>query len=167
MYILKSKISNVIAIVSIFAVSICLFSNDAFAQAPQQQQEQEVRTDFDDEELEGFAEIAQEVQMVQQQHQQEINNAIEEEGISVERFNEMFQAMQNPEVALEATPEEEEAFDEAMAKVYEAEEALEEKVAETVEEGGLTMEEYNEIMTAYQQDPEIQERINELLRQQQ
>jgi len=165
MFITKGKISNMLSIITVFAVAICLFGGNAYAQMPQQPQQQEVRTDFTDEELEKFVEAAQEVMTIQQQIQQEMMAGIESEGLTVDEFNQMFEAMQDPEIEVEATPEEQEAFDNAMEIVNEVQQSAEQEVGEAVEDAGLNFEKYDQIMMAYQQDPEIQERINELMQQ--
>ncbi len=154
----KSKIHNLLAFLFVFAF--------VFSAAAQQQQmpEREVRTDFSDEELEMFAEAAQEVQVIQQQNQQNMVEAIEGEGLTVEEFNQMFEAMQNPEAEMEATAEEEEAFDNAMQAINRVQEEGDREVQEAIEGAGLSYQEYEEIMMAYQQDPEIQQRVNELMR---
>ncbi len=163
MFKLKKKVNSVSVIISVFAIAFCFLAGNVYAQMPQQPQQQEVRTDFTDEELEKFVTAAQEVMAIQQQTSQQVHESIEEEGLTVQEFQQMFQAMQDPQTEFEATAEEEQAFDNAMQKVSEIQQGADERSMQAVEDAGLSYQEYEEIMTAYQQSPEVQQRVNELM----
>ena len=163
MFKLKSKINRTLMIFSILAVAFCFISGNAYAQMPQQPQQQEVRTDFTDDELGKFVEAAQKVMAIQQQINHDVTEGIESEGLTVEQFQNMFNAMQDPQRELDATEEEQQAFDRAMQKVNDVQQEADTKVMQAVEDAGLSNQEYEEIMTAYQQDPEVQQRVNALL----
>lgn len=168
MIISKNRTNNILSILATFAITLCVFSNNIYAQQQQQfqQQQEEVRTDFSEEKLQNFVEVAQNVMIVQQESQQNMVSGIEDEGLTVEEFNQMFESMQNPETEVEATAEEQEAFDKAMENVNVVQQEADEDIIEIIEEGGLTQQEYEEIMMAYQQDPELQQKVNELMQQQ-
>ncbi len=159
----KSKIKNVSSVIAVFAVIFCLFSDNIYGQEPIRLERQEARTDFTDEELEMFVKAAQDVMAIQQKTNHEMVEGIEGEGLTVEEFNHMFNAMQDPQAEMEATEEEKQAFDRALQKVSEVQEAADEEVTQAIEDAGLQYQEYEEIMTAYQQDPEVQQRVNEML----
>jgi len=152
------KVFSLFIVVSIATSFVC-----AQQQHMQQPAQQEIETDFSDNELEKFAEAAQEAQMVQQENQQEMMQAIEDEGITVQEFNQIFEATQNPEVDADITPEQEQAFNTAMQKINELQHEGDESIIEAIEDTGLTFEKYEQIMNAYRQDPEIQERVNQYL----
>ncbi len=163
MFITQSKIRSASSFIAVFAVIFCLFANNVYGQEPIRLERQEARTDFTDQELEMFVKAAQDVMAIQQQTNHEMVEGIEGEGLTVEEFNHMFNAMQDPQTEIDATEEEKQAFDRALQKVSEVQEAADEQVMQAVEDAGLQYHEYEEIMTAYQQDPEVQQRVNEML----
>ncbi len=119
---------------------------------------------FSDEKLEKFANAVTQVINLQQQGQTEMIEAIEENGLTVERFNEInMQAQQMPLEDIEASEEEMENFQLANQAVERVQMQLEEVLIGTIEEEGLTIEKYEEIMGEYQQNPELQQRIQELM----
>ncbi len=119
---------------------------------------------FSDEELEKFANAVTQVINLQQQGQTEMIEAIEDNDLTVQRFNEInMQAQQMPLEEVEATDEEMENFENANQAVERVQMQLEEILIGTIEEEGLTLEKYEEIMTEYQQNPELQQRIQELM----
>lgn len=120
--------------------------------------------DFSDQELQSFADAVVEVMAIQQQGQGEMIEVIEEKEMTVERFNEInMQAQQVELEEIELEDGEMEVFLELLAKIEEIQIGLEEVLIESIEENGLTIEKYEEIMTAYQQDPELQQRVQQLL----
>ncbi len=163
MFTSKGKIKDLSMIISVFTVIFCLLSGNIYGQEPVRLERQETRTDYSDEELQMFVTAAQDVMAIQQQSQHEMVAEIEEEGLTIEEFNQIFNAMQDPQAEVEATEEERQSFDRAMQRVNDLQVKTDEKIMGAIEESGLDYEEYEEIMTAYQQDPELQQRINEML----
>ncbi len=119
---------------------------------------------FTDEELEKFAGAVMQVMTIQQEGQGEMIGIIEEHGMTVERFNEiMMQAQEMPLEQVEATEEEKETYLEVIEKIDEIQIGLEEELVEAIEEEGLSIEKYEEIMQEYQQNPELQQLIQQML----
>ncbi len=119
---------------------------------------------FSDEELQQFANAVVQVISIQQEGQNEMIAAIEEHELSVQRFNEInMQAQQMPLEEVEATEEELENFEKASETVEEVQIQLEGVLIGTIEEEGLSIEKYEEIMAEYQQNPELQQRIQEMM----
>ncbi|MFP4090163.1 MAG: DUF4168 domain-containing protein [Cyclobacteriaceae bacterium] len=125
-----------------------------------------MKTDFSDEELKNFISVNEEVVKVQQEAEQEMMQVIDsEDGITVERFNEIAQAQQNPDMEVNIGDEEMMAFRNAAQKVMDVQRETEAEVAEVVEEEGMAFEDYRQIMMAYQQDPELQQRIQSMIQE--
>jgi len=119
---------------------------------------------FSDEMLQNFANAVVQVISIQQQGQNEMIEAIEETDMTVQRFNEInMQAQQMPLEDIEASEEELENFQKANEAVEEVQIELEEILIGTIEEEGLSIEKYEEIMAEYQQNPELQQRVQELM----
>ena len=119
---------------------------------------------FSDEELEKFAGAVMQVMTIQQQGQAEMIEIIEDHGMTVERFNEiMMQTQEMPLEQVEATEEEKETYLEVIEKIDEIQIGLEAELIEAIEEEGLDIEKYEEIMQEYQQNPELQQLIQQML----
>ena len=119
---------------------------------------------FTDRELQGFANAVVQVISIQQQGQTLMISAIEEEDMTVQRFNEIM--IQTQEVALEDIGLSQEEMDQYLKVAGEIEKIqidLETVLIETIEEEGLSLDKYEEIMTEYQQNEALQQRIHELV----
>ncbi len=121
---------------------------------------------FTDEELELFVEAVQQIMPLNQISQMQMMGELEDQEISVEKFNEINQALETG-MEPDATQDEMDAFNIAMDNIEEIQVEFEEILKETIEETGLSFERYEEIIMAYEEEPELQERIHELLEQQQ
>ena len=119
---------------------------------------------FTDDELEKFAGAVMQVMTIQQEGQAEMMGIIEEHGMTVERFNEiMMQTQEMPLEQVEATEEEKETYLEVIEQIDEIQIGLEAELIEAIEEEGLSIEKYEEIMEEYQQNPELQQLIQQML----
>ncbi len=127
-------------------------SGQLLAQSPQQ-----TRTDFSDGELENFVEVVK----VQQKGQLEMAEAIQSEGLDVNAFNQILQAKQDPEA--EVSKEDEVKFRAASQKVKAIQQGLQSKVMKKINDTGLGMNTYTQIAQAYQQDAEVQKKVNTIL----
>ncbi len=119
---------------------------------------------FTDKELQSFANAVVQVISIQQQGQAQMIASIQEEEMTVQRFNEIM--LQTQEIALEEIGLSEEELEQYLKVAGEIEKIqieLEAILIESIEEEGLSIEKYEEIMMEYQQNPELQERIQELV----
>ncbi|MCC9134835.1 DUF4168 domain-containing protein [Pontibacter silvestris] len=156
---------------STLVIAAMCFGHTAFSQetaTPQQDETQQQQGDqkFTDTELEQFIEANKKATTIQKENQQEMISAIEGENLTVDRFNEIAKAHQQQKTdELGATPEEMASFNKAAQQVVEMQPAAKEEVEQAVQEEGLTMEKYEEILTAFNQDPEVKTRVQQLLNQ--
>ncbi len=119
---------------------------------------------FSDDELKYFANAVVQVISIQQQGQMQMVEQIEAHEMSVQRFNELYmQAQQMPIDDLEVEGEEKESFLEIVDEIENIQMQLESVLVSTIEEEGLSVEQYESIMTEYQQNPELQEKIQQLM----
>jgi len=151
------------------SAGLCLFfvfllTAGAYAQG----QPQPMQTDYSDEELALFIEANKEAVKVQQAAEQKMMQAIEEtDGINVERFNEIAVAQQNPDAEVELSDEEKMAFQNAAQEVMKVQRETQAEIAEAVKSEGMEFNDYRQIMMAYQQSPELQEKIRNIVEDQQ
>lgn len=157
MPILKKKTIN-LSFIAIIMFTMCI-GTAALAQVPQQ----EIKEDFKDKELESFVKANQKVNSIQAESETKMMKAIEEENLSVDRFNEILAAQQDPQKGNDATAEEMSAFNSAAQAIMQKRQEMEVKMSKTIEEEGIDLDTYNMIMYAYQQSPKVQERVHQLL----
>lgn len=170
--------------VIVIALSFIACQNDSSMDQAQQQQQQEqpqdpmaeqtqpefnqdqaAEVDLSDEEMEQFVEAIVKAQELQMESQEEMMDIVEGEGISVEMYNQITQAQQmgQSEEDIDASAEDMQNYNNALEKIMEVEERLEPQMVEAIEETGMDMERYQEINMAVQQDPELQQRIQQEL----
>ncbi|EMR01638.1 hypothetical protein [Cesiribacter andamanensis] len=153
-------------------LSLSMFlSFAAFAQVPQQpsqppQPNQEINETISDADLVTFVDVYVQVVEMQQEIEMAMMQAIEEENLALERFNEILQARQNQQSAeqIGASAEEMASFNNAAQKIMSVQQDAQLQMQEVIEEE-LGLEKYERIVLAYQQSPEVQEKVNSILQQ--
>lgn len=146
---------------TIFVLSFFLFAGlGVMAQMPQQQP-QDVKTDYSDEELKNFAMAVTKVMAIQEEGQAQMMTVIENNDITVDRFNEMLmQGQQEGQANIDATEEELMAFTNSMNEVQALQMQMQQQMMEAITEENLQVDQYQGIMQAYEVSPEIKEKID-------
>lgn len=152
-------ISKTFALLSLIA--IFFFIGTATLNA--QQMQQQLKTDYTDDELEQFVETVLEVMPLQNESEEKMIGEIEDRGLTVEQFNEILSQLENPQVEVTASEEEVKAFEEAIEEVQNIQMNYQMRINSVIEDNDMTMEEYEMIVMAYQQDRQLQERIDQLI----
>lgn len=134
-----------------FSLTLLLGSITLFAQ------------DISDTQLAQFADAYINVQMQNQEAQQEMITIIEDEGLDVERFSAIQEANMNPNQESDASAEEIEKHEKAIKKLDELQPKLEQKAIAGIEATGITMEQYQSIAAAIQQDQDLQQKLQTIL----
>jgi hypothetical protein len=147
----------------ILLIIFIISGTGALIQAQMMQQQQEVDTNVSDDELKNFASALQKVQIVQKASQEKMIKALEDEDITVERYNEIYTAQQDPEQEVKANKEEMANFNSASEKIEEIQTKTNTKIQKEIKEDGLTVKRYQEIMTVMQQDQELQMKLQQYL----
>ncbi|MFD2999693.1 DUF4168 domain-containing protein [Pontibacter toksunensis] len=129
--------------------------------------QQGVQQNFSDADLKQFADASNRLMAVQQEGEKTMLGILQEEKLSIDKFNEMAQAHQQQKLAeVSATPEEMAAFNKAAQRMMEMQPAMQKEVETAIQKDGMTLQKYEQIMMAYRQDPALQERINKMMGQQ-
>ncbi|WP_159786302.1 DUF4168 domain-containing protein [Sodalinema gerasimenkoae] len=136
--------------------------------APQPQPEgmQEApQMDVSETDLERFAIAIQQIQAIEQQAQAQMVEVIEAQGLSIERFNEIAQSQQDPELQAQVDVSNEEAqiFEQAVERISGIRQEAEMEMETAVQQEGLDVQEFNMISQAVQQDPSLQQQVMEML----
>ncbi len=119
--------------------------------------------EISDKELKKFADAYQEVQMANQNSQQEMIKAVEDSDLTVEKFNEINQAEQNPNKEVDASADDLKKYESAMQSVEAIQAQVQKTVESKIKEIGLSMERFQQISTLVQTDEELQQRLTALM----
>ena len=143
----------------------------AVAQEPVQQapvQTQEVKEDFEEEELNCFLNASSKINEIQMEAQGEMMKIVENEGLSVEKFNQIAETQQAPDSsATQPDPKEVESFQKAAEKITGMQQTVEGKMVKAVEDEGLEVETYMQIAQAYQTSPKLKGVLDEMMKEKQ
>lgn len=134
-------------------------------QMPPQQQNLPTSSDVSDEELTKLGDAAEALEPIQMETQEKVRTAVEEEDLSFQRFQQMMMAMQNPQMAQQVniTDEEKSKIQALQPTLMQIQTEARQQMSETVQENGLTMQRYQQIIMGAQQDQELMSRVQEEL----
>lgn len=137
----------------------------AFAQMPQQTVQPADPESVTDTEMEQFAGVFVELQTMNQQIQQEMVTAVQEEGIEVQRFNEIMNAQQDPNKEVDATEEELELFAAAGQAIQQIQQSAQQDMQKVITDSELSLPRYQAIMAAMQNNADLQQRLQKQIQQ--
>ncbi|MFO7977025.1 MAG: DUF4168 domain-containing protein [Bacteroidales bacterium] len=119
--------------------------------------------EYNDDELKKFANVVVEVISIQQQGQMQMISIIEDHEMSIQRFNEiMVESQEKPLEEIQGTEQEKEVFADISVQIMEVQEELNDQIIKKIEDNDMALERYEQILQAYQQSPELQERVKNL-----
>lgn len=119
--------------------------------------------DISDQELKQFANAFQQVRMINQSSQQKMIKAVQDEDLTVERFNLINQAEQNPNKEVEATDDELKKYKTAMQSVEALQAEVQKQLESKIKESGLTVERFQQISNLVRSDKSLQQRLTALM----
>lgn len=137
----------------------------AWAQDTVPQPSAGIREDFSDDELKSFVQANEKVMAIQMQAEQSMIEAIENEGLTVDRFHQILEQQRDPQRGTETSEEELKSFNNAAQVILQENAKVEAEMTTTIEEQGIDIETYKQIMLAYQQSPAVQSRVNGLVKE--
>lgn len=152
----------------IATVAILISTTGLFAQMQQQAPQMPdllTSAEVSDDEITKLVSTIFDLEPIQIQAQEQIQEALESENITIERFQQMMMAMQNPQLAdqINITEEEMSKLQTIQPALVEIQGDADRDMVEKIEENGFTIERYRSIVMGAQQDPELMARIEALL----
>jgi hypothetical protein len=139
-------------------------ATSALAQEPAEQPSVQARADFSDDELKSFVKASKKITSIQMETEQKMVQAIENEGLTVDRFHQILEQQRNPDTsATETSANELKSFNNAAQAIIRENKKVEEKMAASIEEEGIDVATFNQIMVAYQQNTGIQRRVDQMI----
>lgn len=136
-------------------------------QQAQQGQDQGQDVDVDDDELEQFANVFQDVQKINQDAQDKMIKKIEDQGLDVERYQELRSADSNPDSDVDASDEELEKKEKIDDAIEDMEPKLQKEQTDIIEKSDMDMDRYQEIAMALRSDQDLQQKFQSILMEQQ
>ncbi|MBN1769175.1 MAG: DUF4168 domain-containing protein [Prolixibacteraceae bacterium] len=116
-------------------------------------------------ELKNFASAYLKVQELSQESQNDMVDVVQDEGMEVQRYNAIMQSMQDSSKEITIRDEEINAVETINKQLQKIEEATNEKMQKSIKDNDLSVNRYQEIMASVQNDPELQEKLQEYLQQ--
>jgi hypothetical protein len=118
-----------------------------------------------DKELRQFLSAAMHVQVISQQSQQDMVTAVEQGGMKAERFSEIQQAEMDPAIKIDLSIGEKKQFETASREIEKIQDLAMQKIVERITAAGLSENRYQEIISAVQNTPALQEKLQAIQEQ--
>ncbi|MCC5936013.1 MAG: DUF4168 domain-containing protein [Lunatimonas sp.] len=154
-------------LVNVFSFSMIMTLVVAFSASAQQlpnPQQAPLKEDFSDAEIEKFVAINMEMIPVQQAAEAKMVAAIEEHGLEMQRFQQLFQAQQQGNITdVSEDPQEIAKFNEAGQQIMKVQEETNLEIQEMIVQSEMELQTFQEISMAYQQSPKIKEKVDRII----
>lgn len=147
---------------TVLVLFVTFLSGLSFAQAQTTIKAPE-QENVSDAELEKFATAFQGVQQENQKAQEKMVTIISEKGMKVERFSAIQKATTNPNQKVDATEEEMKTLDEIMVEIKNIQPSIETKMEKAVANSGISVDRYQAIGAALQQNKILQQRFQNIM----
>jgi hypothetical protein len=120
------------------------------------------QTDVSDAELKKFASVQKHIQTIDMNAQQEMVTAVQEGGLSVERFNEIVEAQNDPAKTADPSEKEMNKVESTMKEIETIQTDAQQKMVKKIQDEGLTVQRFREIAATIQNSPELQQKLQNL-----
>jgi hypothetical protein len=130
----------------------------AASQLPTEFQISQAQNNVSPQELQQFASVLPSLQQIFQTGEQRSLQVIEQSGLTVERYQELSQGQQQP-----TSPEEQQSFNQAASQINMIEDQTTSQQEEVLRAGGIEPNRFNEIVAAIQQDPALQQQLQQMM----
>ncbi|MFP4415640.1 MAG: DUF4168 domain-containing protein [Chitinivibrionales bacterium] len=116
-----------------------------------------------DQDLQTFLNINMRMLKLQEQAMQQVEQYIQEQGMTPQRYGEIAAEENNPQTQSDATEEELETAEKISEHVQQVNMELEQQAETIVQEEGLTMQQYQTLGSTIEQSPDLQQKLNEMM----
>jgi hypothetical protein len=117
------------------------------------------------EELKKFASATKQLLAIVNDTESQMVQAVEKQGLSQTRFNEIYQSKQNPNAkpATQITSKEEASYKQAVTQLTQLQKDAQTKMDQVVQAQGLPMDRFNQIFAAVQKDPQLKQEVRKMI----
>ncbi|MAN03618.1 MAG: hypothetical protein CMI36_14690 [Owenweeksia sp.] len=138
-------------------------SNTALAQTDSVEVTSDATAQYSDALLASFGRVHEKAETIQRQYRQEMIKAVEETGLSADKFSGMLNYKKDvTSDASDYTSEEKKAFMQAMKSIVEIQDEMNSEVKKLIEATGLTLHQYNSMAGKYAQSREMRRQVRSL-----
>lgn len=140
-------------------------------QGTQGQGSQAPQVDPDSEEFERFADAFAEVEQIQEEVNQEVQQLISDSPLNEERFQAIHQQMQGAggqqgsdgqSSGSDVSEQEQTQYENLLSEIQSTQQSFQEEMISEVESSDLTVQRFNQIMVAIQNNPDLREELDQL-----
>lgn len=117
------------------------------------------------EELQKFSKVVKQLLVLGKEAEAQIAQAIKKEGLTEERFGEIYASQNNPQAkpARQVTPKEQQSYNQAFTNVRQIQESTDAKLQSLVKQEGLEVQRFNQIFAAVQRDPKLRQEVQKMI----
>ncbi|MGQ9869701.1 DUF4168 domain-containing protein [Leptodesmis sp.] len=118
-----------------------------------------------DEELQKFVGIARKLDSISKERNTLVVQAIEKEGMKVDRFREIYVSKQDPQAKpTQISNDEQQKYDRALAQLVQIQKDTQAKMGNAVQSEGLEVPRFIQILEAVQKTPTLQKKIEQMMK---
>ncbi len=139
----------------------------AQAQAPAPAPQVAPATSVSKEEVQKFASAIKQILAINQASESEAVQAIKAEGLTEQRFDEIYKSQRDPKATptAQVQPKERQGYDRVVAKLVQIQKDSDAKMEKAVQAQGLEVPRFNQIFEAAQKNPQLRQEIQTLVQQ--
>ncbi|MGM0376994.1 MAG: DUF4168 domain-containing protein [Bacteroidota bacterium] len=126
-----------------------------------QQQQQQQQKDYSEEEIDVFAEAVAQVLPIQQEAEQKMMKEIEDQGMELDKFNQIARQMQQGGEPEDVSEEDMETFKSISEEIQGIQMETQQEVNKIISDEGMSPAKYQEMISAYSSNPEIKKKVDE------
>lgn len=154
------------SIIALVLVSSLPAQSQAQSPAPQTPAQGAPQTQVSSEELQKFAKSVKQILTIEQGAQTKMAQAVKAEGLSEERFMAIYKVQQNPQAQPKptVTSQEKQKYDKAFTKLGQIQQDTQSQMAQVLKQQGLEVKRFNEILVAVRQNPDLREKVQQLIK---
>lgn len=132
-------------------------------QQPQQQQPMQQQKNYSDEDIDLFANSLVKAMPIQQETEQKMIKEIENEGMELDKFNQIARQMQQGGQPEGVSEDEMQTFQDISEKIQGIQMEAQKEVNDIISEEGMTPAKYQEMIGAYSSNPELKQKVDQKL----
>lgn len=116
--------------------------------------------------LQKFVSAAKKLEVIAQDRNTQIAKVVKDEGLSLDRFREIYMSKQNSKVQPKTaiTQDEQQKYDSAVGKLVQIQKDTQSKMGAAVQAEGLEVPRFLQILEAIQKTPDLQKKVDQMLK---
>lgn len=119
-----------------------------------------------DDDLKKFVSAAKKLETISIDRNTQVTQAVQKEGLTVDRFKEIFLAQKEPnaQTTNKTSDEEKQKFDRAIAELNKIQKETQTKMGSAVQAEGFEVPRFLQILDSIQKNPDLQKKVEQMLR---